>query len=70
MKHWSESDWAEWRAEREAILLADGSYEGPNVKNFVLTLEAIERYRLRCDARGLKGAELDVPKPKQMELAI
>lgn len=69
MRKWSESDWAEWRAEREGILLESG-YDGPNVRDFVATLEAIERYRLRCESRGLRGTEVETPMPKQMEMPI
>ncbi len=69
MRKWSESDWEEWRAERAAILLENG-YDGPNVSDFVATLEAIERYRIRCESRGLRGDEVETPMPKQMEMPI
>lgn len=70
MRDWTEAQWAEWRAERAAMLLEGGSYEGPNVMEHVGQLEAIERLRLRCEARWARGDGAATPKHKQMEMPI
>lgn len=69
MRNSSDADWEEWRKERAAILLESG-YDGPNVMDHVRTLEAIERLRLRCESRGIRGEAVDAPRPKQMEMPI
>jgi len=70
MRKWSESDWAEWRAERVAIMQIDGHYDNPNILDLVACFEALERLRLRCERRGFTGEEVGTPMPKQMEMPI
>jgi hypothetical protein len=47
MKHWTEDEWAEWRREREGILIYDAGYTEHDAVTYTKTLEALERFRVR-----------------------
>lgn len=47
MKEWTEDEWAEWRREREGILIYDAGYTEHDAVTYTKTLEALERFRVR-----------------------
>jgi hypothetical protein len=49
MREWGVAQWAEWRSEREAILVTDEGYTPADARDFAAALEALERLRLRIE---------------------
>jgi hypothetical protein len=45
VKYWSAQDWAEWRAEREGILIYDAGFAESDAVEKVKRLEAMEKHR-------------------------
>lgn len=50
MKDWGKDEWAEWRREREDILIYDAGYTEHDAVTYTKTLEALERFRARISA--------------------
>ena len=47
MKDWNEEEWAEWRREREGILIYDAGYSEKDAVAYAGTLESLEKFRIR-----------------------
>jgi len=46
MKAWTDAEWAEWRREREGILMYDAGYSEHDAVQYTKTLESLERLRV------------------------
>ena len=49
MKNWTEEEWAEWRCEREGILIYDAGFSKEDAVRYAKTLQALEKLRIRLE---------------------